>query len=66
MDIGLGIVGVLVLLVTKGIDSGVGTSAQLGVGVLGDVLVGLLRGSSTGALDRLGDVVDSVLSVDIS
>lgn len=61
MHIGLGVVGLLVLLVTDGVNGSVRTGAQLGVGVLGDVLVGLLGGRGTGALDGLGDVVGGVL-----
>lgn len=63
VDIGLGVVGDFVLLVTDSINGSVGTSAQLGIGVLGDLLVDLLGGSGTGALDGLGDVVDGVLEV---
>lgn len=63
VDISLGVVGELVLLVAEGIDGSVGTSAQLGVGVLGDLLVDLLGGSGTSALDGLSDVVDGVLEV---
>lgn len=61
VDISLGVVGLLVLLVTESVDGSVGTGAQLGVGVLGDVLVGLLGSGGTGALDGLGDVVGGVL-----
>lgn len=53
----------LVLLVAESIDGSVGTSAQLGIGVLGDLLVGLLGGSGTSALDGLRDVVDGVLGI---
>lgn len=35
--------------------------ANVGVGVLGDVLVGLLGGLGSAALDGLGDVVCGVL-----
>lgn len=61
MDIGLDIVAVLVDLVTDSIDGSVGTSAQLGIGVLGNLLVGLLGSSRAEALDGLSNVVDGVL-----
>jgi hypothetical protein len=61
VEIGLDIVGLLVLLVNNGVLGSRGTSAQLGIVILGDVLVGLLGGLSTGALDGLGDVVCGVL-----
>ena len=35
-------------------------SAQVGVVVLGNLLVGLLRSAVGGALDRVGDVVSGV------
>lgn len=59
--VSLDIVRLLVLLVADGVGGSVGTGAQLRVGVLGDVLVGLLAGGGTGALDGLGDVVGGVL-----
>lgn len=62
VDIGLGVVDVLVLLVTEGVDGSVGASAEAGVGILGDLLVGGLRGLGTGTLDGLRDVVGGVLS----
>lgn len=61
MDIGLGLVVGLVDLVTDGVDSSVGTGGQLGVAVLGDLLVDLLGGTGASTLDGLGDVVDGVL-----
>lgn len=61
MDIGLGVVDLLVLLVTDGVDGGAGTGAPVGVGVLGDLLVGLLGSGGTGALNGLGDVVGGLL-----
>lgn len=61
MDIGLGIVSVLVLLVAESVDGSVGTSADAGVGVLGGLLVGFLGGLGTGTLDGLRDVVGGVL-----
>ena len=36
-------------------------SADAGIAILSDLLVGLLGGRSSGLLDRLGDVVDGVL-----
>lgn len=62
VDIGLGVVGNLVLLVEDGILSGAGAGAQAGIVVLSDVLVGLLGSLGTGALDGLGDVVGGVLT----
>lgn len=61
MDISLGVVDLLVLLVTDGIDGGAGAGAPAGTGVLGDLLVGLLGSGGTGALNRLSDVVDGLL-----
>lgn len=61
MHIGLNIVGLLVLLVDEGILGSRGTSADLGVAVLGNLLVGLLGGLGTGALNALRDVVGGVL-----
>jgi hypothetical protein len=61
VDIGLGVVGELVLLVDNGILSGAGTGGDLGIIVLSDVLVGLLGSLSASALDGLGDVVGGVL-----
>jgi hypothetical protein len=61
VDIGLGVVDVLVLLVTEGVNGSVGAGAEAGIGVLGDLLVGGLGSLGTGALDSLRDVVGSVL-----
>jgi len=61
VDISLGVVGSLVLLVDDGILCGGSTGAQAGIGVLGDVLVGLLGSLGTGALDGLRDVVCCLL-----
>lgn len=61
MDIGLGVVGLLVLLVEDSILGSAGAGADLGIVVLGDLLVGLLGSLSTGALDGLGNVVGGVL-----
>jgi hypothetical protein len=62
VNIGLGIVRLLVLLVDKSILGSGGTSAQLGIVVLCDLLVGLLRGLGTSALRGLSNVVGGVLS----
>lgn len=43
----------LILLVRNRVDGSTRPSSQLGIGVLGDTLVGFLGGSGTGALDRL-------------
>jgi hypothetical protein len=61
VDIGLGVVDVLVLLVTEGVNGSVGASAEAGVRVLGDLLVGGLGGLGTSTLDGLRDVVGGVL-----
>jgi hypothetical protein len=61
VDISLGVVLLLVGLVLDSVDTGVGTGSEACVGVLGDVLVGLLGSGGTGTLDSLGDVVGSVL-----
>jgi hypothetical protein len=61
VDIGLGIMRLLVLLVDNSVLGGSGARAKAGVVVLGDVLVGLLGGGGTGALDGLGNVVGGVL-----
>lgn len=61
VDIGLGVVDVLVLLVTEGVNGSVGTGADAGIGVLGDLLVGGLGSLGTGTLDSLRDVVGGVL-----
>lgn len=66
MDIGLGVVGLLVLLVNDGVLGGAGAGADVGVAVLGDVLVGLLGSLGAGALDGLGDVVGGVLVNNVS
>lgn len=50
-----------VLLVDDGILRSGGTGAQLGIVILGDLLVGFLRSLGTGALDGLGNIVRGVL-----
>ena len=47
--LGRDVVLLLVLLVAESIDAGVEAGADGGVGVLGDLLVGLLRSRSGGA-----------------
>jgi len=61
VDISLGVVDMLVLLVTDGIDGGAGTGVEAGIGVLGDLLVGLLGSGGTGTLNGLRDVVGGLL-----
>lgn len=61
VDISLGVVSRLVGLVLDSIDTGAGTGGKAGVAVLGDLLVGLLGGGSSGTLDGLADVVGGVL-----
>lgn len=61
MDIGLSLVGLLVLLVDDSVLGGAGTAAEAGIRVLGDTLVGLLGCGSTATLDGLGNVVNGVL-----
>ena len=60
VDIGLAVVGLLVELVGDGIASSLGAGAEVGIVVLGDVLVGLLGSSGTGARYGLGNVVCGV------
>lgn len=61
MQIGLYVMRLLVLLVEDGVLSSASAGAQLGVIILGDLLIGLLRDLGTSALNRLGNVVGSVL-----
>ena len=82
VDVGRGLMAVLVDLVTKSILGSRGTlekwlasgsteyrksieeclpSAERGLAVLGDLLVGLLRGGRRGLLDGIPDVVGGVL-----
>jgi hypothetical protein len=63
VDVGLGVVGHFVLLVDQSILGSGGTSADAGIVVLGDLLVGLLGSLSSGALDSLADVLSGVLNV---
>jgi hypothetical protein len=53
--------GLLVLLVNDGVFGSSGTRSEGSIGVLSNILVGLLGGRGTGALDGLGNVVDGVL-----
>lgn len=59
--IGLAVVRLLVNLVSNSIASSLGTGGERSIGVFCDVLVGLLAGCGTAALDGLGDVVGCVL-----
>lgn len=61
VNIGLGVMRLLVLLVDDRILGRAGTGAQIRIRVLGHLLVGLLGGLGTGALDGLGNVVGGVL-----
>jgi hypothetical protein len=54
------VVSFLVNLVTDHIAGSLETSAELGVVVFGNALVGFLGGGRGGALDGFGDVVGSV------
>jgi hypothetical protein len=65
VNISLGVVNVLVLLVTEGVNGSVGASADAGIIVLGDLLVGSLGGLGTRTLDGLRDVVGGVLVADM-
>lgn len=66
VNIGLGVVRLLVLLVNEGILSSGGPGAETRIIVLRNLLVGLLRGFGTGALDSLGDVLGGVLDTIVS
>lgn len=61
VNIGLSIVRLLVLLVDNSILGSGGASAQLGIVVLCDLLVGLLGSLSTSSLHGLGNIIGSVL-----
>ena len=61
MGISLDVVSLLVLLVNESILGGTSASAELRIVVLGNLLVGLLGGLGSGALDGLLDVVGGVL-----
>jgi hypothetical protein len=65
VDVGLGLVGLLVLLVDNGILGSGGAAGEAGIVVLGDTLVGFLGGSGSTALDGLGNVVGGVLKEQI-
>jgi len=60
VHISLSVVLLLIGLVGDGITGGLGSGAEAGVGILCNVLVGLLGSSGTGALDGLGHVVGGV------
>jgi hypothetical protein len=53
VDICLCVMGFLVFLVNKRIFRSAGTGAYIGVGILGDIFVGLLGSLGTFALDGL-------------
>lgn len=61
MNIGLNIMRLLVLLVNDGILGSASTCTDLGIVVLGNLLVGLLGSLGTSALNSLGNVVNGVL-----
>lgn len=61
VNIGLNIVRLLILLVDKSILRSGGTSAQLGIVILCDLLVGLLGSLSASSLHGLGNIVGGVL-----
>lgn len=61
MDISLGVVNELVLLVEEGVLGRSSTGGEVGVVVLCNLLVDLLGGAGSSALDGLADVVDGVL-----
>lgn len=61
VNVRLHIVKILVLLIGDGVDGSASPGRQLRVRVLGHILIGLLGGSGTGALDSLRDVVGGVL-----
>ena len=66
VNIRLSLMRSLIELVSNSILSSGSAGAQAGIIVLGDRLVGLLGCLSTASLDRLGNVVGSVLSTTIS
>lgn len=61
VDIGLGVVLLLINLVDGSVLRSCGTSGDAGIGVLCSVLVGFLFSSSSGALDAFSDVVNTLL-----
>ena len=61
MDISFGIVRSLVRLVESGIFGGRGTRSEACIGVLSNILVGLLGSSSPSALNGLRDAIRDVL-----
>ena len=66
MGLGLSVVHLLVLLVDNGVLGCLCASTDAGVGVFGDVLVGLLGARVGTALDGLRDVVCGVLRNEVS
>lgn len=61
LDFGLVVMGNFILLIDKSVLGGGGTSGDIGIVVLGNLLVTLLGGFSTSALDGLTDVLGGVL-----
>lgn len=61
LDFGLVVMGNFILLIDKSVLGGGGTSGDIGIVVLGNLLVALLGGFSTSALDSLTDVLGGVL-----
>lgn len=63
MGLGLSVVHLLILLVNNGVLGCLRASTDAGVGVFGDVLVGLLGALVGAALNGLRDVVCGVLKI---
>lgn len=61
VNVGLDIVGLFILLVNDGILGSSGTGAQLGIFVLGDFFVGVLRSTGASTLNSFGDIVGGIL-----
>lgn len=61
MALGLTVVHLLILLVDNGVLGCLCAGTEAGVGIFGDVLVGLLGALMGNALERLRDVVCGVL-----
>lgn len=61
VDIGLRVVGKLVLLVAECVLGSAGAGGDVGIAALSDALVGLLGSLSSSALNGLRDVVGGLL-----
>jgi hypothetical protein len=61
VDIGLSVMGKLVLLVEDCVLGSTGAGRDIGIAALSDALVGLLGSLSSSALDGLSDVVGGLL-----